>query len=235
MVTSKHAQIRSWIEDEIAAGRFVPGDKLPSEKALMEQFGVSRTPVQTAMTGLVEAGVVTRRSGFGTVVGGAPRPNLLRHIEGPLRQAVVEGDHVIVSVRVSTAQSFPLSSGVLADHAPIAEIIRKKLSADGRPMAVERCVADLSWAPGLLDQDLTHITTIAYYTSVGINVDHAASVLSATLAGDADAELLDVSAQTPIIRQKRTTYVEPDKPLEVTEMLFHPTNVSLTVTQLEAR
>lgn len=49
----------------IVAGEFKPGDKLPSERELGEQFGVSRTVVREAVRGLTGRGVVAVRAGSG--------------------------------------------------------------------------------------------------------------------------------------------------------------------------
>src|SRR4029079_11682403 len=53
------------ILDRIVAGELKPGDKLPSERELGEQFGVSRTVVREAVRGLTGRGVVTVRAGSG--------------------------------------------------------------------------------------------------------------------------------------------------------------------------
>jgi DNA-binding FadR family transcriptional regulator len=54
--------------DRIREGRLSPGDKLPTEAAIMEEFGVSRTVVREAISRLQTAGVVTTRHGVGTFV-----------------------------------------------------------------------------------------------------------------------------------------------------------------------
>jgi len=51
--------------ETILAGRFKVGDRLPSERALGEQFGVSRTVVREAVRALVAKGVIEVRSGSG--------------------------------------------------------------------------------------------------------------------------------------------------------------------------
>jgi DNA-binding FadR family transcriptional regulator len=56
--------------DRIRDGRIVPGDKLPSEAAIMEEFGVSRTVVREAISKLQAAGLVETRHGIGTFVVG---------------------------------------------------------------------------------------------------------------------------------------------------------------------
>lgn len=52
----------------IASGRFAPGEWLPSERELSEQFGVSRTVIREAVRGLEAKGVIEVRSGRGARV-----------------------------------------------------------------------------------------------------------------------------------------------------------------------
>ncbi|MDM0110375.1 FadR/GntR family transcriptional regulator [Variovorax sp. J22R24] len=49
------------------------GDRLPTEAAIMEEFGVSRTVVREALSKLQAAGMVQTRQGIGTFVVGATR------------------------------------------------------------------------------------------------------------------------------------------------------------------
>lgn len=53
------------IKEQIFEGRFAPGDRLPSEKELIEQFGVSRTTVREAMHVLESQGLVDIKVGAG--------------------------------------------------------------------------------------------------------------------------------------------------------------------------
>lgn len=52
--------------DRIRDGRIATGDKLPTEAAIMEEFGVSRTVVREALSKLQAAGLVETRHGIGT-------------------------------------------------------------------------------------------------------------------------------------------------------------------------
>jgi len=49
---------------EVAAGRLRPGDRLPAERDLAEQFGVSRTAVREALRSLEMAGIVECQKGI---------------------------------------------------------------------------------------------------------------------------------------------------------------------------
>ena len=63
---SQHATGR--LEQLIRDGHFKPGDVLPSERLLAEQFGVSRTVVREAVRSLVAKSLLEVRQGKGTVV-----------------------------------------------------------------------------------------------------------------------------------------------------------------------
>jgi GntR family transcriptional regulator, transcriptional repressor for pyruvate dehydrogenase complex len=54
--------------DRVRDGRLPPGSKLPTEAAMVAEFGVSRTVVREAMSRLQAAGVVETRHGVGTFV-----------------------------------------------------------------------------------------------------------------------------------------------------------------------
>jgi GntR family transcriptional repressor for pyruvate dehydrogenase complex len=54
-------QVRDQIESRIRSGELAPGNQVPSERSLSEQFGVARTSVREAMQGLVTMGLVERR------------------------------------------------------------------------------------------------------------------------------------------------------------------------------
>jgi GntR family transcriptional repressor for pyruvate dehydrogenase complex len=63
-----YEQIVQQIEDSILKGALKPGDQLPAEHELSQQFGVSRTAIREAIKALHEKGLVEVYSGRGTFV-----------------------------------------------------------------------------------------------------------------------------------------------------------------------
>ncbi|MFF4145611.1 GntR family transcriptional regulator [Streptomyces sp. NPDC001698] len=61
-------EIAGRIRDEIAAGTFGPGDRLPGARAYAKKLGVALMTVQNAYTQLQEDGLVEGVSGSGTYV-----------------------------------------------------------------------------------------------------------------------------------------------------------------------
>ena len=69
---SSGARLSDQVADQLAAeirrGGLAPGDKLPTEARLVEQFGVSRTVVREAVSRLKSLGLVDSRQGSGVFV-----------------------------------------------------------------------------------------------------------------------------------------------------------------------
>src|SRR5258708_7014269 len=64
----KYRQVFEAIEEGILSRRFQPGQKLPSEAVLVEEFETSRITVVRALRELQQKGMVQRRAGSGTYV-----------------------------------------------------------------------------------------------------------------------------------------------------------------------
>jgi GntR family transcriptional regulator, arabinose operon transcriptional repressor len=98
----KYRQVLEAIKTDIVSGRYQPGQKLPSEAALIKRFETSRITVGRALRELQQAGLIERRPGSGTYVGtgltdetgllfGLLFPNVAdTEIFGPIRQGMSE-------------------------------------------------------------------------------------------------------------------------------------------------
>ena len=60
------------IREGIAAGRWRPGDRLPTERALAERFGLARNTLRRRLDDLAAEGVIERVVGSGTYVAEPP-------------------------------------------------------------------------------------------------------------------------------------------------------------------
>jgi GntR family transcriptional repressor for pyruvate dehydrogenase complex len=73
--------------DSISQGRLAPGDRLPSERDLCEQFGVSRTVIREAVRALQARGVLRVRAGRGAEVVAVPASQITEALALFLRGA----------------------------------------------------------------------------------------------------------------------------------------------------
>jgi GntR family transcriptional regulator, transcriptional repressor for pyruvate dehydrogenase complex len=65
-------QVAQQLAAQIQGGRIAPGDKLPAEARLVEQFKVSRTVLREAVSRLKSLGLVDSRQGSGVYVSASP-------------------------------------------------------------------------------------------------------------------------------------------------------------------
>src|ERR1700753_3448755 len=63
-----HRQLFLVLHDEIDRGVLAPGEALPPEQTLCDQFGVSRISGRRARAALAEQGYIERRQGGGSFV-----------------------------------------------------------------------------------------------------------------------------------------------------------------------
>ena len=90
-----HAQIRDILHRQILERPLLPGSPLPTEEELQKQFGVSRSVVRQALSGLSDLGLIRRQRGRGSVVAAAPV--LRRHLQragGLDEQAAAHGQRL---------------------------------------------------------------------------------------------------------------------------------------------
>lgn len=105
-----YRKIARQLSDLIAAGEFIPGQRLPAERELAKQLGVSRPSVREALIALEIEGKVDVRVGSGVFVSG-PRPQCtpdsLTEGEGPFEllaaRRLVEVETAAWAAKVATA------------------------------------------------------------------------------------------------------------------------------------
>jgi len=69
-------QLKLHFQEQIKSGTLPPGNRLPTEMELCEQFQISRAPVRQALTEMAREGLIYRRAGQGTFVAPLVTENL---------------------------------------------------------------------------------------------------------------------------------------------------------------
>jgi GntR family transcriptional repressor for pyruvate dehydrogenase complex len=120
------------ILERIVGGGLQPGDKLPSERELGEQFGVSRTVVREAVRGLTGRGLVTVRSGSGLRVAAIDPAAVSESLALLLRSHHAFDYRHVHEVRVMLEVE---TAGVAAERATDAEIEHLRRAAEAMERA----------------------------------------------------------------------------------------------------
>ena len=94
-----YEQIVEQIEQSVQKGDLKPGDQLPAERELAEQFGVSRTAVREAVKALREKGLVEAYPGKGTFITSGSSNPMRQSLDRMMRSAQGDATSSLVEVR----------------------------------------------------------------------------------------------------------------------------------------
>ena len=153
-------RIKDYLVGEIASGRWREGDLVPSEQALVRQFGVSRMTVNRAVRELTAEQVLTRRQGAGTFVAPQKYQATLVEIRNIADEVRARGHaHTsrpllleetlaaeALSLQFALAPGAPLFHSVIVHH------------ENGQAIQVEDRWVNPACAPAYLQQDYTLVT-----------------------------------------------------------------------------
>ncbi|MFF5187411.1 GntR family transcriptional regulator [Streptomyces sp. NPDC000345] len=224
MVTAPlYVQIRRELEAKIRAGELPPGARLPTEKDLSAEHGVSRATAQRVLNDLAEAGLAIRRRRHGTFVADVRRQiNLLNFVTPAAAAKGAPGRHEVVSARIVRAADAVLAlPGASADTA-VVELVRRKLDVREQPQSVERHVLLFAVAPDLLNENLEDVVTLRYLQRRGVPVDAIRLYLDPVALGERDAALLHSETGTPALMRRRELRAEDGSTVEVVTTLVRP-------------
>jgi len=130
----KHLQLFEELGRAISKGDFVPGQRLPTEAELMQQFGVSRTTVSRTLRDLEHRGVIRRRRGSGTFVKEIERVETDQF--GMMVHGIEPGS-IFLSVYESLARAVDLSGA----HVLLAHLTAETNMVEEAAQSAERLIA----------------------------------------------------------------------------------------------
>ncbi len=119
------------LQQLIQAGQIKPGDKLPTESAVMAELGVSRTVVREAISHLQASGQVETRHGIGTFALEAPTSHNFRIAEQDM--ATVDDVIAVLELRISLETE---AAGLAAQRATPEQLTAMAGALHGFSMAI---------------------------------------------------------------------------------------------------
>lgn len=207
--------IREYVRDLVAGTD--PGSPAPSERDLVDHFGVARMTVRQALDALVAEGVLERFPGRGTFVA-APRrrpTGISGQTEDITRRGLAPDARTLVAERIpadlTLARNLDIAEGNLVVR------WRRVRLADNRPFCVSDAYLPDALVPGLLDR-----LPASLYEELTLRDVHptwAEDSVSAGVATDEEAELLELPVGGVVLRHSRRGLRE-DRVVEISRTVF---------------
>ncbi|GAC1486635.1 MAG: phosphonate metabolism transcriptional regulator PhnF [Ktedonobacteraceae bacterium] len=219
----RYYQLKEIMRGKIRSGEWKPGDLIPSERELGEQYGISRMTARQAITELVNEGLFYREQGKGTFVSRHKITQQLIHLTGFNEDIRARGQRPstrVLSAQMSqadeaTAERLRIKPGQLIF------VLQRLRLADEEPLALETSHLNFMGCERLLEEDFAHNSLYQQLENkYGQPLMEAEQEIEAGLVGTEEAELLQVPVGSPALFTRRVTYTERDKPIEYAKAMY---------------
>ncbi|MGD1237970.1 GntR family transcriptional regulator [Mycobacterium seoulense] len=207
-----HRQLFLVLHDEIDRGVIGPGDALPTEQTLCDQFGVSRITVRRALADLADRGYIERRHGVGSFVrrhdptdvsdaSGAGRS----FMQG-LRQAQFETKVEVVEIgKRRPPRAIGEALGTSDELLQVVRVRRQRRTDE--PLMVTEAWLPPELADALTEPELRRAPLYELLSEAGVAVDRVRHEITAEIAGPRNAHLLDTAIGAALLRVNRVAFV----------------------------
>jgi len=220
--TNSWQGIKSEVMRRINDRRWKPGDLIPGEVDLAEEFGCARATVNRALRDLAETGLLDRKRKAGTRV--ALNPVRKATVEIPVIRKDVESRGKAYSFDLLDRRDLTASATLqqqygLTGSAPLLGLWTLH-RADGAPFAYEERWINLSVVPGIIEADLDTISANEWLVH-NMPLSRGEFSFSAGSATHAEAQLLGCPQGAALFVVSRSTWVMDD-PITAVRLLYAP-------------
>ena len=203
-----YRQIEEQLASAIEKGSLRPGEKLPPERDMAVQLGISRMTVRQAFDGLARRALVDRGVGRGTFVA-APKVELdhsrvVGFSEQMERAGLEPAAEVLSSERVAAPAEVAAELGIEAGAGTLH--VRRLRSGGGVPMTIEDFWLPLELFPGIEDADLSGSLYSLLRERYASGPVRAVERLEPVHATAPQARLLEIPARSPVMLVERVAY-----------------------------
>lgn len=221
-----YEQLKRSLVERIETGVLKPGDRLPSEKELEREFGVSRATVRRALQDLTHEERITRVAGKGSFV---LQPKIepltaLTSFSENMRAQGLKPSYSNARVSLVTPPN-KIAHLLDLDQGEQTLRIERLMLADDLPMAIQD-----SYLPHSLVADTMSLITsellnnLSLYKilelEVGIRLYRAEEWVDASRAMPDEAKLLQIEEGDFVLLIERLTISKSNQPIEYVKMVF---------------
>lgn len=216
-------QLRQILRSMITDGTLGPGDPIPGEFRLCEQYGVSRTVVRQALVELEHDGVIDRVKGRGTFVA-VPKPaqGLVQSLTGQFEDMAARGLPLRSEVRRLAelpADAVTAAQLQVPEGSPVVVLERLRFVRD-EPWVLATAYLPIELLPALQQADLERGSLYALMDQRGIRPSYGKRTVEAREAGRAVARDLGIRRNAPVLVLTSVGFDANDRPVEYFEA-FH--------------
>ncbi|XOV78525.1 MAG: GntR family transcriptional regulator [Aestuariibacter sp.] len=203
-----YKQVEEHVTQLIVEQRWKPGDMLPNEFQLADEFGVSQGTVRKALNSLTQSKILTRRQGVGTFVsehtGSQALYRFFPLVEDGKAPELPKAE--ILSFGICANPPAEVNEHLnLQPNESVILLSRKRLLEDAVCL-LEDIYLPEKYFPGFTTmEDVPHTLYHFYQLHFNLTVHKTTDRIKAVLASTSDAELIGVDSGSPLLLFTRLT------------------------------
>ncbi|MGG3557855.1 GntR family transcriptional regulator [Peribacillus frigoritolerans] len=210
-------QLKEVLKEKIEKGIYRPDDIIPSERELIDTYGISRTPVRQALNELVAEGLLRREHGRGTFVAHKKIDQMF------LKSLSSFGDEM--ERNGLSFETKVLNKQIIEKTATLQEIfgeahqffyrIDRLRCIEKEPYVLVTTYIPAASAPDLLNVDLEKQSLYRVLESkYGFNISYAKRVIEANNVTEEDSDILKIPPMAAVQMTKTTAFQIDSEPFE---------------------
>ncbi|GAA2127703.1 GntR family transcriptional regulator [Nocardioides bigeumensis] len=221
----KHVAVREYVRSLVEGAD--AGSPAPSERELVQRFGVARMTVRQAMDALVSEGLLERMPGRGTFVARPRRRvgRLTSFTEDMERRGMLAESQTLLARREQAGPGVAKALGITPGDAVIHW--KRMRYADNAPMCIEDAYLNEVLLPGFL-QAAMPTSLFDALAARGLRPTWAEDAITSDKANAEEANLLQVQPGTSVLVVARRA-LAGEKPVEVSRSVYRADRFTLWV------
>ena len=227
----KHVQVREYVRSLVH--NLEPGAPAPSERELVQRFGVARMTVRHALDSLVTQGLLERIPGRGTFVAKPHvdmQARLSSYTEEMHRRGRTPGSRTLMRRRETAGPGVARALQVEEGH-PIAHWQRLR-TADGSPVCVSDVYISLEAFPEFLSRSEPE-SLYEWFSTQDQMPSWGEDSVVGDVATESESQLLEIATGAPVLRVSRRAFCR-EVACEVSRTVYRADRFTLWIPVLRA-
>ena len=202
-----YIQVRDMLVQRIGSGQWRPGDLIPNEFQLANEYKVSQGTVRKALIALEAEKLIDRQQGRGTYVARHTSEKSLFHF---FRMVGLDDQRLTPTSRVLSQTLVPatkdMSRRLEIVPGTALHCVTRIRDLQGKPAIYERIYVPVPLMPSLeieLGSEMIDEMYVIYQERFGVTIAHASERLTAVAATREQAKLLGVAPAAPLLEITR--------------------------------
>lgn len=214
-------QLAEDFKEQILSGQLNPGDALPTETQLGEQYGISKMTVRNGLRLLVDEGLIESFRGKGSFVSRPKLNEIILKLSDDSIKSVGKNSLKFLGINIVSAED---AIAAILELKPGSKLLRfrRLFLIDEEPVAIENRYVTYHRGQPVVEQEIQYAAfpeAVARHTG-RVTERNQVTISSVPLSSD-DSELLGALAGIPALKIEQLVYGGQGRPLGLSVMICH--------------